>query len=186
MSLNERKKYLRAEVKRELNLLKDRQQQSEEIVKNVEILLQELSPKVLGLFLPMPDEVAIDSLLNRAGCTKALPRWVDDKLSDGQMDFYSYESEEDLEKQQMFGKEILQVKETRIVTPDVLLVPGLAFSKQRERLGRGKGFYDRYIEKNNKITTIGICFREQLKNNLPLGDHDRLLDILITPDEVYR
>ena len=99
---------------------------------------------------------------------------------------FFYESEEDLERLELFGKEILQVRETKVVIPDVLIVPGLAFSINRERLGRGKGFYDRYLEKNNMIKTIGICFREQLKTNLPLGDHDRPLDILITPDEVYR
>ena len=83
------------------------------------------------------------------------------------MDFYFYESEEDLERLELFGKEILQVRETKVVIPDVLIVPGLAFSINRERLGRGKGFYDRYLEKNNMIKTIGICFREQLKTNYP-------------------
>jgi 5-formyltetrahydrofolate cyclo-ligase len=186
MSLNERKRKLRSELRSKLNNLSDRSEQSQKVLERLEPLLSELQPKTLGLFLPMHDEVDIEPLLQSVNSGKAIPRWMDNQLAEGQMEFFSFRSKEDLEEQQMFGKNILQIKETEKVIPDVLLVPGLAFTRSKERLGRGKGFYDRYIEKYKDITTIGICFREQLQENLPLGDHDRLLDILVTPDEVYR
>lgn len=61
---------------------------------------------------------------------------------------------------------------------DVLvLVPGRAFTKNGERLGRGKGFYDIYLNrlfenKKIKLHTIGVCFSQQLVDKLPVEDHD--------------
>lgn len=60
----------------------------------------------------------------------------------------------------------------RLEEIDLVFVPGMAFSQDGKRLGRGKGFYDRllsqYIGKS-----VGICFREQLKEALPWEEHDQ-------------
>jgi 5-formyltetrahydrofolate cyclo-ligase len=71
-----------------------------------------------------------------------------------------------------------------IVTPKVLLIPGLAFSKEGHRLGRGKGFYDRYLEKYKGLK-VGICFSEQLKSIVPCEEHDVMMDITITDKNVF-
>lgn len=63
----------------------------------------------------------------------------------------------------------------------LMLVPGRAFSIKNERLGRGKGFYDRYIRENRRrIHTIGICFSFQLFSSLPMAEHDQRVDIVIS------
>ena len=63
---------------------------------------------------------------------------------------------------------------------DVFLVPGVAFDKQGYRLGRGGGFYDRYLQ-DCKGLKIGIAFSCQVsKAALPRESHDIPMDMLIT------
>lgn len=63
------------------------------------------------------------------------------------------------------------------------LVPALAYSRKFQRLGRGAGFYDRYLKKN-RILKIGVVFAEQLVDELPTEPHDIAVDAVITDQEV--
>ena len=64
--------------------------------------------------------------------------------------------------------------------PDLILIPGVAFDERGGRVGRGKGFYDRFLEGKNTVK-IGLAFEAQiLRKKLPLEAHDQLLDGLVT------
>lgn len=65
------------------------------------------------------------------------------------------------------------------VNPQWLFVPGVGFDLAGNRLGRGKGFYDRYFENANGIK-IGIAWSGQMKENIPVESHDRHMDFIIT------
>ena len=62
----------------------------------------------------------------------------------------------------------------------LMLVPGLAFTKDGKRLGRGKGFYDRYIarlrETGASVTAAGFCFPCQIVGDIPTDELDARLD----------
>lgn len=62
---------------------------------------------------------------------------------------------------------------------DLVIVPGIAFDKQKNRLGRGKGYYDRYFL-NDKIQKWGICFDLQLMDRIPAENFDVKMDKIIT------
>ena len=62
---------------------------------------------------------------------------------------------------------------------DLVIVPGIAFDKSKNRLGRGKGFYDRYFN-HNEVYKIGICFNFQLLKTIPATLHDVKMDKIIT------
>lgn len=65
--------------------------------------------------------------------------------------------------------------------PDVVVVPGLAFTQRGERLGQGGGWYDRFLPGvRADCTTIGVCFGPQLVESLPVEGHDVRLDHVIT------
>ena len=71
----------------------------------------------------------------------------------------------------------------KIIYPDILLVPLVAYDKNRNRLGYGGGFYDRYIKKIKKIKkilTIGIAFSYQRVKKIPIDKNDIKLDFIIT------
>ena len=68
--------------------------------------------------------------------------------------------------------------------PNLILVPLLAFDEKKNRLGYGKGFYDKYLNKlkkiRKKILVVGVAFSFQKHNNLPVNKTDFKLDYIIT------
>lgn len=70
---------------------------------------------------------------------------------------------------------------------DLVIVPGLAFDRKGNRLGRGAGFYDRFLSRPEmRAVTCGIAFAEQVLDGLPTGDRDVPLKMLATDEEVVR
>ncbi len=63
---------------------------------------------------------------------------------------------------------------------DLIVVPGMAFDKDGHRLGRGKGYYDRFLAQHPHTHTIGICFDFQLVSEVPSEPHDRPMDEVLT------
>lgn len=63
---------------------------------------------------------------------------------------------------------------------DLIVVPGVAFDRQGNRLGRGKGYYDRFLCKHPGVKCIGICFDFQLLEELPTDPFDIKMDEVIS------
>lgn len=63
---------------------------------------------------------------------------------------------------------------------DLIVVPGMAFDRKGHRLGRGKGYYDRFLIKYPEVKTIGICFSFQLLDEVPAEPHDQVIDEIIS------
>lgn len=61
-------------------------------------------------------------------------------------------------------------------TIDLIIVPGMAFDPQGHRLGRGKGYYDRFLATVPKVYKIGMCFDFQKKCHVPFDEHDIQVD----------
>jgi len=63
-----------------------------------------------------------------------------------------------------------------------VVCPGLAFDLERNRLGRGKGYYDRFLSGLRGVnrTTVGVCFDVQLYEQVPAGPEDRRMDMVVT------
>ena len=90
----------------------------------------------------------------------------------------------DIRKPLVKGKfNIDEPLEEKYETPSILIVPILAFDKNKNRLGYGGGFYDRYFEKNSKLKKmikIGLAFSFQKIKKLPINKFDKKLDKIIT------
>ena len=97
-----------------------------------------------------------------------------------QMDFYKWTFSDPL-KINKYGIPEPIIK--KIVYPDILLVPLVAFDKNLNRLGYGGGYYDRYIEKLSKkknIIKIGLALSFQKINKVPTNVYDQKLDYIVT------
>ena len=71
----------------------------------------------------------------------------------------------------------------KILVPDIILVPLLAFDQKKNRLGYGKGFYDRFLHKyleSKKMIAIGVAFSFQKYNKVPVSNSDIKLDYILT------
>ena len=102
------------------------------------------------------------------------------------MNFFSWKNKDVLINNE-FG--ILEPTKTKIKVPDVMLVPILAFDKKKYRLGYGKGFYDRYLNKYlsqfKDILTVGVAFSFQRHHKLPINLNDVKLDLILTEKGIY-
>lgn len=80
------------------------------------------------------------------------------------------------------GRRIVPIEELRVV-----LVPGVAFDMRGARLGRGGGFYDRFLARLNPGTArIGVCFERRVVESLPIDPWDQKVDVLVTENAVRR
>ncbi|MDO4300095.1 MAG: 5-formyltetrahydrofolate cyclo-ligase [Clostridia bacterium] len=68
----------------------------------------------------------------------------------------------------------------------VIIVPGLAFDKEFYRIGYGGGYYDKYIDENEYMLTVGVCFEEQITDLVPRENTDRAVDIIVTDKMIRR
>jgi 5-formyltetrahydrofolate cyclo-ligase len=70
---------------------------------------------------------------------------------------------------------------------DLILVPGLVFDKAGNRIGYGKGYYDRFLSRYNGQSprTIGLAFDEQIIDSIPTLEHDARLNGIVTDLTVY-
>lgn len=72
----------------------------------------------------------------------------------------------------------------KVSKPDLLLIPGVAFDKRGNRLGRGKAYFDRYL-KHFAGLKIGLAYEFQLVERLPVDEWDRAMDMIVTEKTVY-
>ena len=135
--------------------------------------------QTLLLYSALPDEVPTQILINELaaqGKTVLLPHVV----SDTEMELRRYSGPADLQ-QGAFG--ILEPTGelfTDYNTIDVAIIPGMAFDVKGHRLGRGKGYYDRFLDKLSPSTyKIGLCFSWQLVDHVPTDEHDIPMDEVI-------
>ena len=80
---------------------------------------------------------------------------------------------------------ILEPKNSKTeIVPDLILVPLVAFDKQLNRIGYGKGYYDRSLEKIKKnkkdMISLGIAYSFQKSENIPINKHDYKLDYIFS------
>jgi len=75
------------------------------------------------------------------------------------------------------------IKEISIDEIDLIIVPGVAFDLNGNRLGHGKGYYDRLLEKTNAIS-IGLAFEFQIVKNIPTEINDKPVDLIITENRI--
>ena len=72
---------------------------------------------------------------------------------------------------------------------DIILTPGLAFTRDGKRLGRGKGYYDNYLKKyeqclKRKPYTIALAYYEQICETVPVTEYDVPVDAVLFQDKV--
>jgi len=140
---------------------------------------------VVLAFASFGREIPTDPLLDRlltAGKAVVLP-YVD--AADGAMRAAAIRSLDDL----VPGYRGIREPAERVpaAVAEAAVVPGVAFDSRGGRLGYGGGFYDRYLEDiASGVPVIGLCYDVQVVEEVPVEDHDRLVDIVVTERRVIR
>lgn len=181
MGINEEKSKIRAEISAIRIYPEEREEASLAICGRIKALEVWKNSRRVLLFAPLLDEPDIAQLFDHSK-TVCFPRF---KANRG------YESAittsiEDL----VSGKFGIQepppdAKEVNASAIDIVLVSGLAFDGACNRLGRGRGFYDRWLPQISGIK-IGVGFDHQLIEAVPIESHDHQLDMVVTPSREIR
>lgn len=137
---------------------------------------------VIGLYYPSNYEFNILKLIRNFKNSKIiflLPKILNSNL----MKFVEWKEKDTLTVNKFGIPEPFETKKKGHL-PDIILVPLVAFDSYKNRLGYGKGFYDRYLHKliklNKKIETIGVAFSFQKYKKLPTSNFDFKLNNIYT------
>lgn len=138
-----------------------------------------VSAKTVLAYAALPDEVDTTTLLDQLladGKTILLPKVIDHE----KMEVRLYTGRNDLQEGAFHILEPIGLPFRNLSAIDVAIIPGMAFTRDGKRLGRGKGFYDRFLAQLPSSTVrIGICFPFQLIENIPTESHDLSMDKVI-------
>lgn len=140
-----------------------------------------LSAKTVLLYASFGSEIDVDECIRDSLMLKkptALPVCVN---SSGDMEFYLINSADDL-KEGLFGirePDTAVCKKLTDFDGAVCAVPAVAYDKRGFRLGYGRGYYDRFLQKFNVIS-VGLCYNELVEDELPAENHDIPVKLIIT------
>ena len=137
--------------------------------------------KVVGAYFAIGSEVMTELIIGRAKILNkkiALPRVEEDKIA-----FYELPLTNTLVKGK-FG--IMEPPPYKPMDKmDILIVPGIAFDKNGNRIGYGKGFYDRLLADKRTKFSIGLAYSFQLVEILPYDLYDKRLDAIASEDGIH-
>ena len=130
----------------------------------------------------LPDEVPTQALIDQLaeqGKMVLLPRVI----SNTDMELRRYTGLQDLQEGAFGIMEPCGELFTDYGQIDVAVIPGMAFDAEGRRLGRGRGYYDRFLSRVPFIYKIGLCFGFQLVEEVPTDENDIRMDLIISGNE---
>lgn len=130
------------------------------------------------LYYPLSDEVDVTPLLDALyanGKVVYLPKVI----SDTEMTLHEYTGKHSLAKGSFGILEPSTPAVDDIGKVQVAIVPGMAFDRNCHRLGRGKGYYDRFLARNNNIYKIGVCFPFQMVKEVECDEFDVMMNCVV-------
>ncbi|XP_064620596.1 5-formyltetrahydrofolate cyclo-ligase-like [Lineus longissimus] len=189
------KNVLRKEIKQRIARLtfEEKHSQSAMVVHKVINSSEYKNSERISVFLSMHDEIHTEGILEhifKSNKKAFIPHYIGDM-----MEMVRLHSMEDYQQLPETSWKIKQPpdeekREDALETGglDMVLVPGLAFTRRGLRLGRGRGYYDKYLSRCVEVTKkrpvlIGLCFYEQLCSRIPVTDDDYVLDKVFYDDK---
>ncbi|KAM7406662.1 hypothetical protein PAMP_001028 [Pampus punctatissimus] len=197
-ALRTAKQVLRKEIKRRVASLSDEEKRRQSLVVSKKLFKHPkyVSCKRIAVFLSMHDEVHTEEIIKdvfKGGKSCFIPRY---ESNSSHMDMLKLNSLQDMEMLPLTSWNIQQPadddnsREEALAAGglDLILMPGLGFDRSGKRLGRGKGFYDNYLERcsrhpKGKPYTVALAFKEQLCQEIPVDNNDVLIDEVLFDDD---
>lgn len=175
------KALIREEVKSSKKRLsiEEKTKQADLIFDTIETLQEFNNAQTILMYWSMDDEVPTHQFIRKWSASKTILLPV---VKGHLMTIKTYSHKDDMEKNSFGVLEPRQISDF-LDKVDLAIIPGLAFDRNKRRLGRGKGYYDRYL-KNKPFRKWGVCFDFQLYHSIPSASFDIRMDKIITCNEV--
>ncbi|MFI3207209.1 MAG: 5-formyltetrahydrofolate cyclo-ligase [Clostridia bacterium] len=170
----------KSETRAKLKLLRakieNREEKEREIEKNFFSL--SLNYKKVLVYIATNTEVSTNNIIKKL-LSENIKVYAPKCIENGEMSFFRFNSLKDLEKGK-FG--ILEPKETECLDStenSICLVPALGFTLCGDRIGYGKGYYDKFLKKSSAIS-VGLCYNEQVCESIPTEKTDVKINFIIS------
>lgn len=179
------KKELRSLMKSRRKNITDKIQRDCSVTQNLFALDKYKNAKTVLCYMSLDDEICTDEIVRTSlknGKRVAVPFCVD---NDGNMDFYYINSLNDLSVQSFGVREPIIEKCEKVTTFEntIIILPGLCFDKTGNRLGYGKGYYDRFLQ-IHPLISVGLCYNSLIVKNVPIDEYDKKVDIIVSENGV--
>lgn len=174
------KKELRQWIRTQKKLMsqEERLQQSAVIVEEILQHPRIVAAKVIMAYCSLPDEVhTLDLLVQLLGKGKRL--LLPKVMNDQEMQLREIRSMNDLSEGAFHIMEPNGSEFTDYNLIDVAIVPGMAFDLEGHRLGRGRGYYDRFLAQTPNIYKIGVSFSFQKVSSVPVEANDIIMNEIL-------
>ncbi len=183
---------IRQKIKRQINSLTDKEKQ-EAGIRVAELFINSIPlegiNKISGYY-PIDNELNVKPLMNEL-------RKLDKKIclpvmkrEDNPMIFRSYDEGDVLCLDRIYRRISEPISAKKIMTPQIMILPLLAFDRKGSRLGYGRGYYDRTLahlrRQGRKIVAVGVGYSVQLLDQVPYDKYDQKLDFAVTEKEVIK
>ena len=177
--IHKEQKALRAVIEQRRRILTPEEvaADSARIISQIEQMSAFRDAKTVLIYYPVHNEVDWRPLLAKYGDQKTFLFPVTHRHS---MEVRPYDGE-DMMRRGRYGVPEPQTK-TYKGHIDVIFVPGVVFDQHCHRIGRGAGYYDKFLSKQHLAKKIGVCYAFQLKKHtIPHSLHDHKMDRVVTP-----
>jgi 5-formyltetrahydrofolate cyclo-ligase len=177
-TIKEQKVKLRNQIKQLKSLHTDaeKEKQSAIIFMKVEQLSVFQKANTILLYWSMDDEVSTHNFIEKWWKTKTILLPVVDGNT---LRIKKYAGKQSMKPGEQFGiLEPIGIEFTSFENIDLIILPGMAFDQKNNRLGRGRGYYDKLLE-TTKAVRVGVCFDFQYFENIPVEMHDLPMGIVV-------
>ena len=181
------KKELRSYIKTKRKSVENKAEKDSLVAQNL-LSLDEIKKAYTVLcYISLDDEICTDEIVRvllDSGKSVGAPYCVD---NNGNMDFYYITDFDDLRIQSFGVREPVIEKCKKVTSFDntIIILPGLCFDSNGNRLGYGKGYYDRFLQIHSLIS-VGLCYNSLIVKKVPTDMYDKKADIIVTENDIIR
>ena len=173
-----RKKYI--EIRHNI---KNKKEQSLQIINELIRKDYFIDCNTIALYSNLEDEVDTTLLINMCILLEkkvCLPKVIDND----HLEFYYINSYEDLKPGTFKVLEPTTNELVNIKDIDLMILPGIVFDTYNNRIGYGKGYYDKYLSKPHYFKKVALSFKETIIDEIPTTNRDITLDEIIIPPKI--
>lgn len=181
------KKELRSYIKIKRKSVENKAEKDSLVAQNLLSLDEIKKADTVLCYISLDDEICTDEIVRvllDSGKSVGAPYCVD---NNGNMDFYYITDFDDLRIQSFGVREPVIEKCKKVTSFDntIIILPGLCFDSNGNRLGYGKGYYDRFLQIHSLIS-VGLCYNSLIVKKVPTDMYDKKADIIVTEKDIIR
>lgn len=152
-----------------LNLRKMGNSSNQALTTNLLAVVQIHEPRVVATYLSYPSEPDT-TLFIKALIDQGIQVLVPETLDSGLLSWHDF-----------IDGQVLDIK-----SADLLFIPALAVDRKGNRLGRGKGYFDRELSALEGVPVFAVVFDGEILEHVPTEDHDRRVDGVVTQEQILK